>query len=289
MKKGIAALVGAAVAASALFTACSLPSSVTDYLFPDEKDYTEYSGEKIEIENDEALSLDLDWVAGEIEIREGEKLTVTEENLKGTYYPLYYTVKDGALCVKFCKSGTLGRVIDGCSKKVIVTLPEGMNDIKVNSVSAKVYVEYGKKLENVTVNSVSGDVTASVGKVDKFTSDVVSAAAVIITFEAEEITSNAVSGNVRILGDPKEVKTHSVSGDSHIYAGNKDLKSVKIDTISGDAEIMLDGTRDYSLEYNTVSGKLTNDVGEIKNVTGDKIEIKMDSVSGDLRFMKTAD
>ena len=289
MKKGIAALVGAAVAATSLLTACRLSVNVEDYLFDKEEDYTALAEKTVELDADAVSDLDLDWVSGEIEIKEGDKLTVTEENLKGTYYPLYYSVKDGTLSVKFCKSGTIGRIIGGCSKKITVTLPEGMNDIKVNSVSAKVYVEYGKKLENVTVNSVSGDVTASVGKVDKFTSDVVSAAALIITFEAEEITSNAVSGNVRILGDPKEVKTHSVSGDSHIYAGNKDLKSVKIDTISGDAEIMLDGTRDYSLEYNTVSGKLTNDVGEIKNVTGDKIEIKMDSVSGDLRFMKTAD
>ena len=289
MKKGIAALVGAAVAASALFTACSLPSSVTDYLFPDEKDYTEYAGEKIEIENDEVLSLDLDWVAGEIEIREGEKITVTEENLKGTYYPLYYTVKDGALCVKFCKSGTLGRVIDGCSKKVIVTLPEGMKEIRVNSVSATIGINYEKDIEKVTVNTVSGDFGAGLETVGSITADAVSANMDIFAISAEKVVTNSVSGDTEINGSPKEIEAHSVSGGFTVYAGGPYTNSVRIDTISGDAKITIDGRRCYSLDYNTVSGKLKNEVGEVKDQTREELVIKVDSVSGNLNIVNNQD
>ncbi|MBR3639511.1 MAG: DUF4097 family beta strand repeat protein, partial [Clostridia bacterium] len=261
MKKGIAALVGAAVAASSLFSACGLTTSVADYLFPGEEDYTEYAGEKIEIESDGVFSLDLDWIAGEIEIKEGEKLSVTEENLKGTYYPLYYTVKGGAFSVKFCKSGTLGRVLTGCSKKVTVTLPDGMKVIRINSVSAKIGADYQKKLDSVTVNTVSGDCAVAFDAVENIKTDAVSANTDISVNNAGSVVCNSVSGASQVMGGAGEVSTHSVSGGSKVFVGNKDLQSIRIDTISGASEIELDGTRDYSLEYNTVSGKLTNEVG----------------------------
>ncbi|MBQ6263241.1 MAG: DUF4097 family beta strand repeat protein [Clostridia bacterium] len=289
MKKGIAALVGAAVAASALFTACRFNVSPGDYFFDNDEEYTEFTGQTVELDEKNVTSLDLDWVAGEIEIREGEKLTVAEENLKGTYCPLYFAVKDGALCVKFCKSGTLGSVIGNCSKKVTVTLPEGMKEIKVNSVSAKIGTDYQKKLESVTVNTVSGDCAVAFDALESIKTDAVSANVDISVNGASSVVCNSVSGNAQILGSAGEVSAHSVSGDFKIIVNNKELRSVKIDTISGDAEIELDGSRDCSLEYNTVSGKLTNEVGEVKNASGDKIGIKVDSVSGNLNIVKNQD
>ncbi len=287
MKKGIAALVGAAVAASALLTACKLNVSVGDYLFDNDEEYTEFTGETVEVDTDAVTALDLDWVAGEIEIKEGEKLSVSEENVKGTYYPLYYTVKDGTLFVKFCKSGTVGSIIGNCSKKITVTLPEGVKEIKVNTVSATISLDYRKNVEAVTVNTVSGNCSIAIDGADSVKADAVSAKVDISANSAGTVVCNSVSGNAEILGNIKEVSINSVSGDSHIYAGNMDLKSVRVDTISGNTEIELDGTRDYSIDFDTVSGKLTNEVGEIKNGNGDKIEIKTDSVSGNLKIAKS--
>ena len=288
MKKSIAALVGAAVAATAVLTSCSLSSAVEDYLFTGEEKYTEFSGETVEID-DAVTALNLDWVAGEIEIKEGEKITVTEEKLKGEYYPLYYSVKDGTLFVKFCKSGTVGSMIRGCSKKVTVTLPEGMKDIKVNSVSALIGINYEKDIETVAINTVSGDCGIGLETAGSITTDSVSANTDIITISAEKVVSNTVSGDTKINGSPKEIEAHSVSGGFTVYAGGPYTNSVKIDTISGNAKITLDGRRPYTLEYNTASGKLTKEVDEVKDKTQDALGIKVDSVSGNLDIVNNQD
>ena len=283
MKKGIAALIGAAVAASALVTACSLSSPVSDYLFADDEDYTAYGEETVEFEKDAAFTLDLDWIAGEVVvIRGGDRITVTEESLKGTYSPLYYSVKDGTLYVKFCKSGTLSNIIRGSSKKITVTLPDGMKEIKVSSVSAKVGIEYVEKLDRVKVNSVSGESAVTAGKVDSILIDTVSGDAKISAEEADTVTCNAVSGDADIaVTAAAEAAAHSVSGDIGITVGGDGLKTVKIDTISGKSVISLDSERGATVDFNTVSGKLTNEIGEGGN-DETKIEVKVDSVSGDL-------
>ena len=277
MKKGIAALIGAAVAASALITACGVSSSVKDYLFADEEDYTAYEEETVEFEKDAAFTLDLDWVAGEVVVRKGgDRITVTEEIIKGTYAPLYYTVKDGTLYVKFCKSGTLSKALLGCSKKITVTLPDGMKEIKISSVSAKSGIEYDGELDAVKVNSVTA------GNGDKSLVDTVSGGVKISADAVDTVTCNAVSGDAEIAAaSAAEAVAHSVSGDIGITVGGDGLKTVKVDTISGKTSITLDSGRAVSVGFNTVSGKLTNGIGE--DGEGEtKIEVKVDSVSGDL-------
>ncbi len=251
MKRKICAAVLAAVFALYSLTGCAISfGDLSPYKYADAQSYSEYASPvELSVSGEKLGYLSIEWINGEIEIVSGHLFTVSEENIKGEYYPLYWKFEDGALMIKYAKSGVPGKDLSDTGKKLVITVPCHVEDIDVDAVN----VEYDISLRSagrLRVDSVNGDGTVDLGQLTSCSFD-------------------SVNGGLDLT-----VRT------------SEGLENIDINKVNGDSVIRLDGTRAYSLGFSSVNGKATSDFDVSSMPEGQKINIKADTVNGGLEIKK---
>ena len=157
----------------------------------------------------------------------------------------------GSLDVKSQSGDVEAREIDG---RVVVHTASG--DIELGRVGGA-----------LDVNAVSGDVR--VGHAER------------------EARVNSVSGDLELQRAEGAVETNSVSGDQRLAVSGGG--SVTLQSVSGDLDVGILRGVDVWLDVRSMSGDVTSDLvsAEGPSAEGRSIELRANSVSGDIRIHRT--
>lgn len=218
------------------FVGCKTTFTFGNYAYENSEKYTPFES-AVDLGEGSATiqKLSLDWIAGEISVVEGDSLKISETNVKGTYYPLYYFADGETIFIRYCKSGTENKALNGVSKKLELTVPSSLSSADLDIGSANYTLSLGS-LDKLDIDVGSGDGIVNVSSIGTFDLD-------------------AGSGNCTLLStDVKKIDVDTGSGDiSLTVQGASVLDSVTIDA----------GSANYTLTAGSV-GKLDVDVGSGK-------------------------
>ena len=106
---------------------------------------------------DEAItSIDLGWVNGKVTF---EKLYGDDQRLSfyesDTKYPLYYKVKDNELSIRYVKSGTSEKAVNGLTKDLTILVPDKLVNFVIDTVETDVVFDDFIDPETMKVNGVN--------------------------------------------------------------------------------------------------------------------------------------
>lgn len=272
MKRTASLALAAALMLAALmsFSSCGL-SGYGRYDNADK--YTKGGGEVAA----QALSLDITWVRGDVEIRyhSGDKVEFYEESDRplSDDTSMYYYLDGGTLRIQGGRSGARVTVLP--EKKLTVLLPSGMSlgSLELETVEADASVMHNGNLGEVDIDTVSGDVSFDcIGN-------------------AGSLDISCVSGSVDLMcGVMGEIGIDTVSGDVTVATFTKPT-SIEAEATSGDITLVLPSDTGFTLEFDKVSGSLISEfatsVSGDRYVSGDgSLRIEVDVVSGNLNLIK---
>lgn len=255
---------------------CSFGGLVMSY--PNEQ---AYSIGNFTYQSSQIKEVDIDWIAGEIDViisSENGQLSVSESGTDLTEnQKMRYLISNGKLTVKFWKSRYDGNVKDG-DKNLTVYLPKDV-DLKINGVSCKISIKDGS-LDELEVSSVSGAIV--MGNVE--IKNDLSLSAVSGSILAEEIKANSLevsctSGNVNVkkLNVEDEIEFSAMSGNVDI--GLVKARELKISTMSGDVIIRNIGN------YNIPTQNIKADIFTDGYTQGDQnLLVEITTMSGDVHL-----
>jgi len=238
-------------------------------------------------------SLNINWVSGEVIIQVSEDGNVSfYEEWDGAISKsdaLSYFVSGSKLSIEWDKNVAADwlNINNPVSKRLVVSVPETMKNIYVNSTSAEVYINDIDVSARIDIDTVSGDIRIENSESGYVLMDTTSGEQMYYG-ECKSIDMNAVSGNCSFVGSCADLNFSSTSGD-FIGEFTKLPGEIEIDTTSGDSELDFPEEPDFELEFDTVSGDFFCDLpliygdGEYRCGSG-KCEIGFDSTSGDLRI-----
>ncbi len=281
------------MAAGLAFGGCSASGfpNLSTYVYDNADKYTMGNAD---LEADKIMSIDIDWVSGEVKIGYHSEDTVsiseTADKALKDETTMYYYVDGDTLRVKFAKSGKSTPV--KLNKELTVWLPEGMElkEVGVDSISADVSVS-GITAERGKFNTISGDiafedVTCS-GKVDFETTS----GDITANFGGNlaELSADTVSGDIDLsIPGAEGLELDSTSGEIKLALQSLP-DALSVDTISGDVLLCLPKDADFTIRLDTVSGSLDSELA-MKKKGDDYVfgagtkQYDVDTTSGDLKI-----
>jgi len=192
--------------------------------------------------------LDLEWIAGEIEVKYGDTAQVVfSETTKSEIAEeerMRYWLDGSILRIRFAKSGS--KLNGNLKKSLTVELPAAtaLTEFDADTVSANVMASVASK--EINMDSVSGNI------------DLVSLTA------GADIDVETVSGAVNLTVD--------------------DGSSLQLESVSGNMTVLLPEAVGYRLTFDSVSGTCTKT--DVSPVTSGGVLVKADTVSGNLYLRK---
>lgn len=151
----------------------------------------------------------------------------------------------------------------------------------INSKNSNLYVGVPKEYSrDFFVESVSGEVEIKNVRFEEFEMKSVSGDLVVENSEFLESDIESISGEIFIYDSTEINSISSISGNIEI--NNLDIKrNLKISTVSGDVKLKIKNNSSIDLEFESISGDLENDFGEVYD---GEYEINVETTSGDLRI-----
>ncbi|WP_084670346.1 DUF4097 family beta strand repeat-containing protein [Microbacterium paludicola] len=183
----------------------------------------------------------------------------------------------------------------GPKAEISVAVPRG-TDLTLGVVSASALVS--GLTADARVNTVSGDII-----IDGITGDV-NANAVSGDVQARELTgaltAKSVSGDVSAIGTLRAADIDTVSG-AMLVDSSGPIQSITLHTVGGDATVRLDESLPANYQVRSVSGRvlidgvvrsgqgagpLTSFAGSTGELSGSFVDVRTNSVSGDLTVLR---
>ncbi len=266
MKKQIALTSAAAIAFSMLgFVGC------TNYSYDHAEKYTAGGATLTQ----PITALDIDWVSGDLEISYGEADGVsffeTSSKDLSAKESLHYWLDGTVLRIRYAQSRR-GFTFKEPEKSLKVVLPAdwALQKLEIESVSADIHL-VDVHANYVELESVSGEIGG------------------VLDGTTQELSIESVSGDVDLYaGQVKHLSVDSVSGDIDLeFFQTPDF--AEMETTSGDITLRFEGEADFSLEFETVSGKFVSEYATTQNgdtyVCGSGANsYEVETVSGDLHI-----
>lgn len=186
-----------------------------------------YTAGNTSIAADKLEEIDIDWISGNIRIEryEGDTIEVQEANSDSLAEAdrVHSYFDNGILKIQYQKSRRFSFNPSVQSKTLHLRIPE-----KLSSTF----------LKKVEIDNVSADITVD-------------------GLQIKEFSADTVSGNVNVNGAVENFETESVSGDSTLTS-TVTPREIDSDTVSGDTTITVPADSQFSIDYDSVSGELSN-------------------------------
>ncbi|MDE6274860.1 MAG: DUF4097 family beta strand repeat-containing protein [Clostridiales bacterium] len=179
------ALIGCAVFASG----CGVGGT---YRYDDASRYQAGNGS---FDAEQVLELSVDWIAGEVILREGEgdEITFTETTDETDEdYLMHYCLERGELQIRFQNSGT--KIRNHFQKTLVIEYPAGhaFRDVEIDTASADVSVS-GLTATEFSADTASGEVDLQCGSVS-------------------DVSVDTASGNIALRGAFAKAECDTASG-----------------------------------------------------------------------------
>ena len=206
-------------------------------------------------------NVEVNWVVGNITILAGDHVSLKEYSAEtvADQDRIEYTLNGTALVINEYPSTdmfSLGSAnSDRVKKDLVLTLPAGLSELRLNIVVGNVTTEEGISAGKIELNGVSSQISLANLEVKEFEINVVDAAITLDYAAApEEIDVESVGGSVSITlpeGSGFTAEIESVSGKLTTPEG----------TVRGNG-ILTSGNGAVSIEIQTVSGEVEVTVGK---------------------------
>lgn len=239
---------------------------------------------------DRVSSLDVDWIAGQVEIvaYDGEQLTLKEtvtesHNDDDNDDQLRWQVKNGKLTVKHCKPYVGWN--DVPVKTLTVQVPAAWltDEVVIDTASANVKMEgFTSGMKELDVDTASGRITLTDVYATDMDVDTASGTVETKGIRVNEADFDSASGSVTVQGMVEELEIDTASGKvtvdvTGLSSGESqtatDAHKVTVDTASGSITFV---GRVQELELGTASGRM--DI----TLTAPARTVSLDTASGDV-------
>lgn len=228
---------------------------------------------------DDVNSVEINWVSGNIEIKKGNgnKISVYEENVESLNEDkrMRYYLDVSTLKVQFSSSKWLSGISLG----------------NINKKKLYVLVPDSKSFKNFDIDQVSSDLSMSGISAMDIEIDNVSGKVFLDNVTASKFDFDTVSGDLNASGSFKKIDCDSTSANIDITS-DVCPQDVNCDTISGSVKLYIPENDGFSVEFNSVSGKLTSDFA-MKSIEKELFiyknsvnEFEFDTVSGDVKILQ---
>ena len=259
------------------------------FIYANADKYTVGGGElTADIEN-----IDVDWIAGKVELTADKGSSVrfseTASRAVSNAETMRYWLDGATLHIKYYKSGLVDPI--NLSKTLTLSLPEGLtlSDLTVNTVSADALIT-DTAAQNIRIDTVSGRIDAAGITADVVKLDTVSGRVeVTLQGQTDTLSASSVSGAIALSANAvQDFDVGTTSGKVSLSFGNTP-KTGKITTVSGAITLTVPADAEFTLKYNTVSGKFesslpsTSDDKRYVFGTGSDGAYKVSTTSGSLR------
>lgn len=276
------------------FWASFLNESIIDsfryetHIYDNENEYIAGSSAVI---SEQITNIEVDWISGNVRISayDGDKVQFEEKsnNEFEEKYQLRYRVKGDTLYIKPCKSmRTFSKIPD---KDLEISIPYDlalvMNKIDVETASAEISLAEITARE-LDFSTASGDVWLEKCSAVDMDIENVSGYINLTETNADNLDAEFVSSNIEIMGTVGRLNVESVSGNVYLVSDTAP-NSVDVQTVSGDIKFEIPENDGFSIELDSVSGKITSDFPLTLN-KGTKIygngsrDYEFETVSGDV-------
>ena len=234
---------------------------------------TAASGENIRVKAQDVTEIQIKWIAGSIRVEPG-KVTAIEFQETESEMPLKYSLQNGQLKILFSEDVKTLMSLKKIStqKDLTITVPEGWagKKLDIENISSETRIS-GLNLEKVEYEGVSGDFLLEGCQVD----------------QAEVET---VSGDARIESDVRELECETVSGDGTLITHSQPEK-LSLNTVSGQMKMELPENIGFTLDFDSLSGKLNCDFPTTKDGSqytcgSGACQMEIETVSGDAEISK---
>lgn len=251
----------------------------------------EYLPGSFVIPSEQIRNIEVDWISGNVIITayDSDKIECEESSSDPIEekYQLRYRIKGDTLYIKPCKSmRTFNKIPD---KDLEIYIPYDltsvMNKIDVETASAKISLTEITARE-LDLSTASGDVWLEKCSAVDMDIENVSGYINLTETNADNLDAEFVSSDIEIMGTVGRLNVESVSGDVYL-ASDTAPNSVDISTVSGDIKFEIPENDGFSIELDSVSGKVTSDFPLTLN-KGNKIygngsrDYEFETVSGDV-------
>lgn len=205
------------------------------------------------VDSDGISNIDLEWVAGDILIITEDRDDIEFCEEYDGKHPLHYGVKNDTLYIYFVDTFEKSRI-----------------NVKEKSLTVRIPEVLGESLKEFDISTVSSNCRTS-GNIGR------------------KLDLETVSGELLIDSPCQEFKAESVSGYIE-YTADVCPYKFEAESVSGDIFVRLTSDSDFSLEFETVSGKLDSDLNLVKvekdhYIHGNGIaEFEVETTSGNLKI-----
>ncbi len=200
----------------------------------------------------------IEWVAGEIEMIPGDCASFEVKEPEGIEqkYKTAYELSGDTLVIKeydqsfeFSLGINLNTITSMASKHVMVTVPETVEEVEIETVSSPVMISGDISLKKLDVKMVAADVN-------------------VAGVTAREIEVEGVSGDfsMELLPGAEKVEIEMISGDINLYVPEDLGFTMETESVSGDTNVsvsvtnrgdtMIAGDGSCKISLETVSGEM---------------------------------
>lgn len=182
---------------------------------------------------------------------------------------------------------------DNVTIKLPKTMAEKLTKTDVDIVSGKVNISNTKSTD-ANVSSVSGSININECDFVALDCDSVSGAIKITTSKIEEVSCESISGKIEIEADiEKNFDISTTSGSQTIKTNTLPLLGGDCESISGSVKIAIPENTGFSLDYESISGSISNEfTGSTMKKSGENVykngsvEFDVETVSGKITITK---
>lgn len=267
-------------------------------------DYYTSAGESIVFsaaQADSIDSIDIDWIAGDVEVVRGDtneisieetsSYEITEENA------MRYSLDGSTLKITAGKDYAFFNLFSfgssGLNKNLTVTIPKdkSLDALDIDAASADINIDGAAEINEVRADTASGcigiyNVTGEKAEVNTASGNIV------IDSKFESINTENISGQTEITANCKKLDMSSVSGEVNATVG-KETASIDAESVSSNINVTLPKSiAGFTADYETVSGKFSSDFEgksyDGKFVNGDgTLKIDLQTVSGNITITQS--
>lgn len=239
------------------------------------------SGTEITVSADEIRDLNIEWVAGTIEIRpdDVENITFSETEVSDSKYALVWKQKGSDLSIQFCKDSTIDfsfgiTVNNVVEKDLTITVPRDWicDSLDIDAASTNLIVS------DLTIREVDFDGASSTYEFEN---------CIVDSFDMD-----GASCDMDFSGTLYELDFDGASGSIRAVLNNIPSR-IDMDGMSSDLDITLPENAGFTVSMSAMSSDFSSDFETVsKNgnyVCGDgRCRINVDAMSGDVTIRKQA-
>lgn len=233
-------------------------------LYISSDDISDYAAGGGSVKADEISQIELDWVAGKVDIILADTDTIMFEEAAPYALPddylMRYSISNGKLKIDYTRQTNMRLIRNIPPKHLTITLPKDLvlSDINIDTVSCDMYIEM-LDADEINIEGISNAITIDKLIANNVEISMISGRVELKEASARHMNLSNVSGRIELKSsDIYDLSASTVSGNLYVEPG-ANVNKVDIDGISGRLTIAIPEIDGFEASYSKISGGLHTD------------------------------